>query len=48
MDARYPGYQPVARPVPNLLELDIQVVARELAGLAAIGAPPAPSNSPGK
>jgi glyoxylase-like metal-dependent hydrolase (beta-lactamase superfamily II)/quercetin dioxygenase-like cupin family protein len=41
-DARYPGYQPVARPVPNLLELDIQVVARELAGLAAIGPPPVP------
>ncbi len=35
MDARYPAYPPVAA-LPNLIQFNIKVVARELAGLAAL------------
>ncbi|HYU16882.1 MAG TPA: MBL fold metallo-hydrolase [Candidatus Acidoferrum sp.] len=35
MEARYPGYPPVAA-LPDLLQFNIAVVARELAGLGAI------------
>jgi glyoxylase-like metal-dependent hydrolase (beta-lactamase superfamily II) len=37
MEARYPGYPPVAI-LPGLLEINIRVIARELASLAALGA----------